>query len=115
MNNFAFSKINYILLAVGFAIILIGFALMAGDSTTEQAFNPDIFSDTRIKIAPMVCLFGFIFEIVAILWPSKRVVEDATPKAEVLNSSNTSSSSSVLSQTENKGNTSSEETSTSVL
>lgn len=72
MNNLAFTKTNYILLIVGFAIILAGFILMAGDGTTEEAFNPDIFSDRRIKIAPMVCLFGFLFEIVAILWPAKK-------------------------------------------
>lgn len=71
MNNFAFSKINYILLAVGFLIIIVGFILMGGDSTTEEAFNPEIFSTMHIKVAPMVCLFGFLFEIVAILWPSK--------------------------------------------
>ena len=72
MRNVAFSKINYILLIVGLAIIVIGFMLMSGESTTEEAFNPDIFSDMRIKIAPMVCLFGFLFEIVAILWPAKK-------------------------------------------
>ncbi len=71
MSDFAFSKINYILLAIGFAIVLLGFVLMSGDGTTEEAFNPDIFSDRRIKVAPMVSLFGFIFVIVAILWRSK--------------------------------------------
>lgn len=71
MSDLAFSKINYILLAIGFAIVLLGFVLMSGDGTTEEAFNPDIFSDMRIKIAPMVSLFGFIFVIVAILWRSK--------------------------------------------
>ena len=72
MRNLAFSKINYILLIVGLAIIVVGFMLMSGESTTEEAFNPDIFSDMRIKIAPVVCLFGFLFEIVAILWPAKK-------------------------------------------
>ena len=72
MHNFAFSKINYILLVIGLAIIILGFILMSGSGTTEEAFNPDIFSDTRIKVAPMVSLFGFVFVIVAILWPSKR-------------------------------------------
>ena len=72
MKNLAFSTINYILLAIGFLIIIIGFILMSGDATTEEAFNPDIFSDMRIKVAPMVCLFGFLFEIVAILWPAKK-------------------------------------------
>lgn len=71
MSDFAFSKINYILLAIGFAIVLLGFILMSGEGTTEEAFNPDIFSDMRIKVAPMVSLFGFIFVIVAILWRSK--------------------------------------------
>ena len=71
MSDFAFSKINYILLAIGFAIVLVGFILMSGEGTTEEAFNPDIFSDMRIKVAPMISLFGFIFVIVAILWRSK--------------------------------------------
>lgn len=70
--NLAFSKINYILLAIGFAIVVIGLILMSGESTTEEAFCPEIFSDMRIRIAPMVCLFGFLFNIVAILWPSSQ-------------------------------------------
>lgn len=72
MSNLAFSKINYILLVVGMVIIIAGFCLMAGSGSTEEAFNPDIFSDMRIKVAPMTCLFGFVFVIVAILWPSKN-------------------------------------------
>jgi len=72
MNNYAFTRINYILLIIGLAIIILGFVLMSGSGTTEEAFNPEIFSDMRIKVAPMVSLFGFIFVVVAILWPSKN-------------------------------------------
>ena len=72
MRNLAFSKINYILLIVGLAIIVVGFMLMSGESTTEEAFNPDIFSDMRIHIATLVCLFCFLFEIVAILLLAKK-------------------------------------------
>lgn len=68
----ALSKINYILIAVGFAIVVLGFILMGGPATTEEAFNPDIFSDMRIKVAPNVCLFGFLFVIAAVLWPTKK-------------------------------------------
>jgi len=67
-SNFAFGKVNYILLVVGFLIVVAGFILMAGPGTTEEAFEPDIFSERRIVVAPMVSLFGFVFVIVAILW-----------------------------------------------
>lgn len=72
MNNLAFGKINYIILVVGVLIIIAGLALMTGGSTTEEAFNPEIFSDRRIKVAPLVALFGFIFVVVAILWKPKK-------------------------------------------
>lgn len=60
-KNFAFDKTNFILLAVGMAIIVVGFILMSGPGSTEEAFNPDIFSARRIKLAPAVCFFGFMF------------------------------------------------------
>ena len=72
MNNLAFGKINYILLVVGMLIIIAGLALMTGGSTTEESFNPEIFSDRRIKVAPLVALFGFVFVVVAILWKPKK-------------------------------------------
>ncbi|MBE6267457.1 MAG: DUF3098 domain-containing protein [Bacteroidaceae bacterium] len=71
-RKFAFEKANYLLLAIGFAIIIIGFLLMAGPGSTETHFEPDIFSFRRIKLAPTVCFFGFIFVIYAILYSSKK-------------------------------------------
>lgn len=70
--NLAFGKKNYILLVVGIVIVLLGFILMAGNGTTEEAFNPEIFSTLRITVAPMVCLFGFLFIIVSILIKSNN-------------------------------------------
>lgn len=69
MNNhkFAFDKTNLILLAIGMAVVLLGFLLMGGPSTTADHFEPDIFSARRIKVAPMVCLAGFIFMIYAVM------------------------------------------------
>lgn len=66
-RNFAFDKVNYILLAVGMVIVIIGFLLMTGPSSSETAFEPDIFSARRIKVAPLVCLFGFLSMIFAVM------------------------------------------------
>ena len=66
-RNFAFDKVNYILLAVGMGIVIIGFLLMTGPSSSETVFEPDIFSARRIKVAPLVCLFGFLSMIFAVM------------------------------------------------
>lgn len=66
-QKFAFDKMNFILLAIGMAVVIIGFLLMAGPSSSEAAFEPDIFSVRRIKVAPVVCLVGFLSMIYAVL------------------------------------------------
>ncbi|KAA6346602.1 hypothetical protein EZS27_005906 [termite gut metagenome] len=66
-QKFTFDKTNFILLAIGMVIIISGFILMTGVSSTETAFEPDIFSTRRIRVAPAVCFFGFIFMIYAVL------------------------------------------------
>ncbi|MBR5475467.1 MAG: DUF3098 domain-containing protein [Bacteroidaceae bacterium] len=71
-SKFAFDKINYMLLLAGVAIIVIGFLLMMGPGSTELTFEPDIFSFRRIKLAPAVCFFGFIFVIYAIMRKPKN-------------------------------------------
>jgi len=66
--NFALSRENYKLLAIGFAIIIIGFLLMLGGrSPSPDKFSDNIFSFRRITLAPIVVLGGFIFEIWAIM------------------------------------------------
>ena len=66
-RNFAFDKMNFICLAIGMLIVIIGFILMSGAGSSETVFNPEIFSVRRIKVAPAVCLFGFLFIIYAII------------------------------------------------
>lgn len=72
MNNLAFTKKNYILLAIGMIIIIAGFILMSGNGSTEETFNPEIFSVRRIKVAPAVCFVGFVFIIFGIMFKSKK-------------------------------------------
>lgn len=71
-RKFAFDKTNFILLGVGMVIVIIGFLLMAGPSSTEAAFEPDIFSVRRVKVAPAVCLLGFLSMIYAVLRKPKN-------------------------------------------
>ena len=61
-QKFAFDKVNFILLAIGMAIVIIGFLLMTGPTSSETVFEPDIFSVRRIKVAPVVCLFGLYID-----------------------------------------------------
>ena len=66
-KNFAFDRMTYILLAIGMAIVILGFILMSGSGSTESSYDPDIFSARRIKLAPVVCLVGFVSMIYAVI------------------------------------------------
>ena len=67
MKNFAFDRTNYILLAIGMATVVIGFILMSGSGSSENTFDPEIFSAMRIKRAPLVCFIGFAFILYGIM------------------------------------------------
>lgn len=71
-RNFAFDKTNFILLAVSMVIVVIGFLLMTGPASTDAAYEPDIFSVRRIKVAPVVCLIGFVSMIYAVIRKPKQ-------------------------------------------
>lgn len=66
-RNFAFDRTNFILLAIGMAVVVVGFILMSGPGSTDTTYNPDIFSARRIKVAPVVCLAGFVSIVYAIV------------------------------------------------
>lgn len=66
-RNFAFDKVNFILLAVGMAVVILGFILMSGSASDETTFDADIFSTRRVVVAPTVTLFGFLSIIYAVI------------------------------------------------
>jgi hypothetical protein len=73
-KKFVLGKVNYIILAVSIAVIIIGFWLMSGGKTTEETgFDPSIFSTRRIIVAPIVVMIGFASVIAAILKKSENV------------------------------------------
>ena len=72
---FLFGKKNYKFMAIGIAVILLGFLLMTGpDANTRpdgnfdpNYWNEDIYSWRRVRLAPFVILLGFAIEIYAII------------------------------------------------
>lgn len=66
-TKLAFGKGNFISLGISFVIILAGLLLMAGDGSTADSYNPDIFSVRRIKVAPIVTFVGFVSVVYAIM------------------------------------------------
>ncbi|MDR2963533.1 MAG: DUF3098 domain-containing protein [Bacteroidales bacterium] len=77
-NEFTLSRGNYILLAIGTVIIIVGFLLMSGGGIpldTPDAFFPNddptqtplLFVARRITVAPLMVIFGFAFVIFAIM------------------------------------------------
>ena len=68
-----FGKENYMWMLAGLAIMLLGFFLMAGGKSSDpKVFNDsEVYSTTRITIAPILIIAGFVIEIFAIMKKSK--------------------------------------------
>lgn len=67
--NPLFTKDNYIWMLAGVVVMALGFILMAGGKSADPTkFNDDeIYSTTRITIAPILIMAGFVIEIFAIM------------------------------------------------
>ena len=66
------SKKNYIILIIGSILIIAGYILMSGEGSTLAAYNPNIFSGIRIRIAPLVCLLGYLLNVFGILYRPRQ-------------------------------------------
>lgn len=68
-------KLNYILMAVGAALMVLGYVLMVGGSSDA---NPEVFnaeekySFVRITLSPLLILAGLAIQIPAILLRAKQ-------------------------------------------
>jgi len=74
--SFPLSKKNFLLMAIAGVLIILGFILMTGDSSTTEAFNPDIFSTRRIVIGPTIAFIGFVAMGVAIIYRPRKNKSD---------------------------------------
>jgi hypothetical protein len=64
-SDFALGKENFILLAVGAAFIIFGFILMA--------IKGEIYGFRKLHLSTIFVIFGFLFEIYAIMKRHKEV------------------------------------------
>lgn len=69
---FPLSKLNFLCMGGAVVMIVVGFLLMLGGSSTETEFNPDIFSTRRIIIGPTIAFLGFVAMAVAIMIKKKK-------------------------------------------
>jgi uncharacterized membrane protein len=63
-----FNKTNYILMIIGVVVIALGMILMAGGKSADpNVFDPkQVYSTTRITVAPLLIILGLVIEIYAI-------------------------------------------------
>ena len=73
------SKKNFIGMAISGVLIVLGFILMLGDSSTTDTFNPDIFSTRRVVVGPLIAFLGFVLMAVSIII---RPADKTAPKTE---------------------------------
>lgn len=71
-KDFAFGKTNFILIGISMIVVIIGFLMMTGASSSREVFDNEIFSPMRIKVAPVVCLVGFLSIIFGIMYKPKE-------------------------------------------
>ncbi len=91
-SNFVFGKKNYIAIAIGFGLVVLGFLLMSGGKSEDpNVFNgEEIFSFRRITFAPFTVLLGFVTVGVGIMMkpsadsPAFAGKEDNEPKDDTV-------------------------------
>ncbi|MEP7143869.1 MAG: DUF3098 domain-containing protein [Ferruginibacter sp.] len=69
-----FGKENYLMMLGGLIVLAIGFFLMAGGKSADPKVFDDneVYSTTRITIAPILIIAGFIIEIFGIMRKPKE-------------------------------------------
>ncbi len=67
-DQFAFTRLNYIMLATGFIVIIIGMFLMAGGGSDDpNVFSEEIFSFRRLSLAPITIIAGYLIVLYSIM------------------------------------------------
>ena len=72
-KDFAFGKENYILVAVGTVLAILGYILMSGGGSDDPSvFSEELFSFRRMYIAPFMIVIG----LAVVGWGIMKKVKD---------------------------------------
>ena len=70
--HFCFGKVNYILMVIGLLVLAVGYIMLSGGGSDDpNVFNPAMFDQRRLFVAPILIVLGFVIEIVAIMFRKK--------------------------------------------
>ena len=69
-----FTKENYLFMIVGAVVIAVGMMLMSGGKSPDpKVFDyKEVYSTTRITVAPVLIVLGLLIEVYAIFRKSKK-------------------------------------------
>ena len=68
-----FKRNNYIILIFSILLISIGYILMSGGgSESPLIFNNEIYSFQRIRLAPLLVIFGFTLALLSIIYGKRK-------------------------------------------
>ena len=71
-SHFAFGRTNYILMAAGLIVLALGYLLLSGGGSDDpNQFNPAMFVNRRLYLAPILIVVGFVVEIAAIMYKKR--------------------------------------------
>lgn len=76
-SKFALPYKNILYIIIGFAVMVLGYVLMAGGGSDDpNVFNMEMFSFRRTVLAPIVILAGMVEIIWAIMYVGKSKKEN---------------------------------------
>lgn len=76
-KNFALPKKNLLWIIIGFAVMVLGYVLLAGGGSKDPSvFSPEIFSVKRLYIAPVIMLLGCGIVVFAIMHKGRNNKKD---------------------------------------
>ena len=68
-----FRRKNYIVLMISILIISLGYFVMSGGgSQNPLIFNNEIYSFQRIRLAPLLVIFGFTLALLSIIYSKRK-------------------------------------------